>query len=196
MEKLYIFKSVLKTISLRRAPLDAERWGPCWNACATRRTVSGVRTVRGRPEGFLLTMDAVVLNCVTQFNIVWRVGTFPFLPMSKCRRKTHSVTVVESLFLKNVSTANARCSSDERCVMTDGLNRSTQRRISPRHLQRCRHGAKFKSSNCFCPTLYELQREIRLKLQACETQCVVSLSGSLIGTERNLFTQLLRGCRA
>jgi hypothetical protein len=45
-------------------------------------------------------MDAVVLNCVTQFNIVWRVGKFPFLPMSKCRRKTRCVTVAESLFLK------------------------------------------------------------------------------------------------
>jgi hypothetical protein len=63
----------------------------------TRRTFSGVRTVRGRPEGFLLTMDVVVLNCVTQFNIVWRVGTFPFLPMTKCRRKTRCVTVAEPL---------------------------------------------------------------------------------------------------
>jgi hypothetical protein len=45
-------------------------------------------------------MDAVALNCVTQFNIVWLVGTFPFLPMSKYRRKTRRVTVVESLFLK------------------------------------------------------------------------------------------------
>ena len=58
----------------------------------------GVRTVRGRPGGFLLTMDAVVLKCVTQFSTVWRVGTFPFLPMSKCRRKTRRVTVAESLF--------------------------------------------------------------------------------------------------
>jgi hypothetical protein len=32
-------------------------------------------------------MDALVLNCATQFNIVWRVGTFPFLQTSKCRRK-------------------------------------------------------------------------------------------------------------
>jgi len=35
-------------------------------------------------------MDAVVLNCVTQFNIVWPVGTFPFLPMSKCCQKITS----------------------------------------------------------------------------------------------------------
>jgi hypothetical protein len=55
----------------------------------------------GDQGGFLLTMDAVVLNCVTQFIIVvWRVGTFPFLPMSKFRRKTRCITVAESLFLK------------------------------------------------------------------------------------------------
>jgi len=45
-------------------------------------------------------MDAVVLNRVTQLNIVWRVGNFPFLPMSKCRRKTHCIRVAESLFKK------------------------------------------------------------------------------------------------
>jgi hypothetical protein len=72
-------------------------------------------------------MDAVVLNCVTQFNIVWRVRTFPLLPMSKCRRKTRCVTVAEPLFLKNVSTANARCSTDQRCTMTEGIKHSTQR---------------------------------------------------------------------
>jgi len=32
-------------------------------------------------------MDTVVLNCVTQFNIVWSVGTFPFLPISKMSSK-------------------------------------------------------------------------------------------------------------
>ena len=116
----------------------------------------GVRTVRGRPEGFLLTKDAVVLNCVTQFNIVWRVRTFPFLPMSKCRRKTRCVTVVEPLFLKNVSTANARCSTDQRCMMTEGFKLLYPAMyVSLHHLHRCRHGAKFKSSNGFCPTVAE-----------------------------------------
>ena len=104
-----------------------------------------------------MTMDAVVLNCVTQFNIVLRVGTFPFLPMSKCRRKTRCITVAESLFLKNVPTANARCSSDQRPMTTEGFKPLYPAMcVSPRHLQRCRHGAKFKSSNCFCPTLYYL----------------------------------------
>ena len=116
---------------------------------------SGVRTIRGRPGGSLSTMDAVVLNCVTQFNIVRLVRTFPFLPMSKCFRKTRCVTLAESLFLKNVSTANARCSSDQRCLMTESFKPLYPVMcVSPRHLQRCRHGAKFKSSNCFCPTLY------------------------------------------
>ena len=133
----------------------AERWGLHWNACATRRTFSGVRTVRGRSGGFLLTMDAVVLNCVTQFNIVWRVGTFPFLPMSKCHWKTHFFTVAESLFLNNVSIANALCPSNQCCMMTEGFKPLYPAMcVSPHHLQRCRHGAKCKSSNCFCPTLY------------------------------------------
>ena len=65
-----------------------------------------------------MTMDAVVLNCVTQFNIVWCVKIFPFLPMSKFRQKTRCITVAESLFLKSVSIANARCSSNQRSMMT------------------------------------------------------------------------------
>ena len=110
---------------------------------------------RGRPGGFLSTMDAVVLNCVTKFNIIWRVGTFPFLPMSKCRRRTLCVTVAESLFFKKVVAANARCSSDQRCMMTEGFKPPYPAMcVPPRHLYRCRHGSKFKSSNCFCPTLY------------------------------------------
>ena len=101
-----------------------------------------------------MTMDAVVLNCVTRLNIVWRVGTFPFLPMSRCRRKTRCVTVAESLFLNNVSTANARCSSDQRCMITEGFKPLYPATcVSPRRVRRCRHGAKFKSSNCFCHAL-------------------------------------------
>ena len=116
MEKHYVFKSLFEVLGFKCKAIEwrrAERWGLCWNACATRRTFSGVRTVWGRPGGLLLTMDAVVLNCVTQFSIVWHVGTFPFLPISKCRRKTCCITVAESLFLKNVSTANARCSFNQ-----------------------------------------------------------------------------------
>jgi len=157
MEKHYVFKSLFEVLGVKCKATEcrrAERWGLRWNACATRRIFSGVRTVRGRPGGFLLTMDGVVLNCVTQLNIVWRVGTFPILPMSKCRGKTRCITVAESLFLKNVSTANARRSSEERSTMTEGFKPLYPAMcVSPRHLQSCRHGAKFKSSNCFCPTL-------------------------------------------
>ena len=153
MEKHYVLKSLLEDISLRWAPLKVRHISArCLTLSMTFLSI--FRTVRGRPGGFLLTMDAVDLNCVTQFSIVWRVGTFPFLPMSKCRRKTRCVTVAVSLFIKNVSTANARCSSDERRVMTDGFKPLYRAmRVSPRHLQRCRHGAKFKLS-VSAPTLY------------------------------------------
>jgi hypothetical protein len=59
------------------------------------------------------------------------------------------------LVLKNVSTANTRCCSDQRCMLTESFKpRYAAMCVSPRHVQRCRHGAKFKSSNCFWPTLY------------------------------------------
>jgi hypothetical protein len=35
--------------------------------------------------------------------------------------------------------------------------------VSPRHLQRCWHGAKCKSSNCFCPTLYKMSYQVKGK---------------------------------
>jgi hypothetical protein len=63
--------------------------------------------------------------------------------------------VAEPLFLKNVSTANARCSTDQRCTLLKASNYSTQRCVSLHNLHRCRHGAKFKSSNWFCPTIEE-----------------------------------------
>jgi len=133
----------------------AERWGIRWIACDTRPTFYGVRTVRGRPEGFLLTMDAVVLNCVTKFNIVWRVRTFPLILMSKCPRKTRCFTEAEPQFIKNDSKANARCSTDQRYMITKGFKLLYQAMcVSLRHLHRCRHCAKFKSSNGFRPTLY------------------------------------------
>jgi len=60
-----------------------------------------------------------------------------------------------TVFGTNVSTANARCSSDQRCMITEGFKPLYPAMcVLPRHLPRCRHGAKFKSSNCFCPTLY------------------------------------------
>jgi hypothetical protein len=59
--------------------------------------------VRGRPGSFLSTADAVVLNSLTQFKMVCRVGTLPLLPMPKCHLNTRCVSVAESLFLKKYS---------------------------------------------------------------------------------------------
>ena len=76
-------------------------------------------------------------------------------PDDKMSRKTRCVTVAESLFLKTVSIANARYHSNQCCMMTEGFKPLYPAMcVSPRHLQRCRDGAKCKSSNCFCPTLY------------------------------------------
>jgi hypothetical protein len=156
MEKHYTFKSFFKENIIQVSSIAAERWGLRWNACASRHIFYGVRTVRGWPAGFLLTIDAVVLNCVTQFNIVWRVGTFPFLPMPKCSRKTRCIIVAESLFVKNISTPNARWSSDDNCMLIKGFKPLYPAMyVSLRPLQICRHGAKFKSSNYFCPILYK-----------------------------------------
>ena len=61
--------------------------------------------------------------------------------------------------------ANARCFSDQRCMTTEGFKPLyPAMRVSPRHLQRCRHGAKFKSSNWFCPNLYILLATIVLTI--------------------------------
>jgi hypothetical protein len=108
--------------------IAAERWGLRWYASATRHTFSGVCAVRGRPGCFLLTIDAVILNCVTQFNIVRCVGTFPFLPMPKCSRKTRRVTVAESLFI--IKTFPQQTLDDLPMITAWWLkasNRSTQR---------------------------------------------------------------------
>jgi len=115
----------------------------------------------------LLTMDAVVLNCVTQFNIVWRVGKVsvpPDVKMSSKNPLCYSSGIVD-LKKKTVPAANARCSSDQRCIMTESFKPLYPAMcVSPRHLQRCRHGAKFKSSICFCPILYILLSTIVLKI--------------------------------
>jgi hypothetical protein len=160
MEEHYVFKSLFEDKITQVSSIGAERWGLWWNACATGGTFSAVRAVWGRPGGFLSTVDVVVLNCVTQFNIFWRVGTFPSHPMSKCRRKTCCITVAESLFLKNVSTANALCPSDQHCMMTEGFKPLYPVMcVSSHHLQRCRHGAKFKLSNYLFLTLYKSSLE-------------------------------------
>jgi len=49
---------------------------------------------------------------------------------------------------KNTSTANARCLSEQHCMMTEGFKPLYPAMCaSPHHLQRCRHGTKCKSFN-------------------------------------------------
>jgi hypothetical protein len=149
MEKHYVFKSLFEDNITQVSSIGAEHWGLLWNACSTHRIFSGVRTFRGRQGGLLSTVDAVVLNCVTQFNIVWHVGTFPFLPMSKGCQKTlryRSGIVLK----KKVSTAHAQCSSDQRCMMTEGFKLLYPAMcVSPRHLQRWRLQIALLSYVCF-----------------------------------------------
>ena len=73
---------------------------------------SGVRTVLPLPSGFLFVAKAVVRNLCTQFLMVLRSGTVSCLPMLKLRLNICCVCITESLFLKNVSTVNARCTGD------------------------------------------------------------------------------------
>jgi hypothetical protein len=113
-----------------------------------------------------------ILNWVTQFRY-WSTENTHMVhqkPMhsekatvwsSRCQnvveKHARGVTVAES-FLKSVSTANAQCSSDQRCMITEGFKPLYPAMcVSLRHLHKCRHGAKFKLSNCFCPTLYNAQ---------------------------------------
>jgi len=89
----------------------------------------------------------------SQFNIVWCVWTFPFLPISKCRRKntlcySRCITVFKKRF-------HSKRLMPFWPTLHDDWRLYSAMCVSPRHLQRCRHGAKWISSNCFCPTLYE-----------------------------------------
>ena len=100
MEKHYVFKSLFEDNITQVSSIGCKAEDYTEMHVPLGAHFSGVRTVRGRPGDFLSTMDVVVLNCVTQFSIVWRVGTFPFLPMLKCRRKARCITATELLFFK------------------------------------------------------------------------------------------------
>ena len=88
-----------------------------------------------------------------QYCLACRNLSIPPMSSKNTTRYRSGITVFKK---KNFSTANARCSSDQRCMITEGFKPLyTAMCVSPRHLQRWRRGAKFKSSNCFCPTLYQ-----------------------------------------
>jgi len=109
----------------------AEHLGQARTALLTVSTLSGVRTERRRPGGFLFMTDQVVLNALTHQSIVFRSGIAPRRSTMNFRWKRRTVTT-ESLFLKNCSTANTRCCTFQ-CTM------ATETALS-------------ELSTCSCPT--------------------------------------------
>ena len=87
---------------------------------------------------------------------VLRLGTLSFRWILKCRRNSNWVKMTELLFLKIVSTAKARCSTDQRSMATEMLWVSLEERSrtnSPRqrfHSQLCYQIVRY-----FCRTLYK-----------------------------------------
>jgi len=85
---------------------------------------------------------------------VLRLGTHSFRWILKCRRNINWVTATESLFLKYVSTAKARCSTDQRSMATEKFWVSlaeSSRTNSPRqrlHSQLCYQIVRY-----FCLTI-------------------------------------------
>jgi len=91
----------------------------------------------------------------------------------KCRRNINWVTTTESLFFfKYVSTAKARCSTDQRSVATEMLWVSLEGRSrtnSPRqrfHWQLCYQIVRY-----FCRTLYHLHLSHATTLMLCTPLC-------------------------
>jgi hypothetical protein len=109
-----------------------------------------------RRNGKVLTRQTI-LNWVTQFRYLsaenpHKLHQKPLHSEKVTMWYSRCQNVVEFIVFKK---ANARCSSDQQYVMTEGFKPLHPAMcVSMRHLQRCRHGIKFKSSNCFCPTLY------------------------------------------
>ena len=89
---------------------------------------------------------------------VLRLGTLSFRWILKCRRHIRWVRTTESLFLKYVSTAKARCSTDQRSIATEMLWVSLEGRSktnSPHqqfHSQLCCQIVRY-----FCRVLYFMQ---------------------------------------
>jgi hypothetical protein len=158
MEEHYVFKSLFEDKITEVSSIGAERWGLCWNACATRGTFSGVRTVRGRR----LLVDSgcsspELCDPIQYFLVCWNLSIPPDVKMSSKNTLHYSNGII--VFKKRFHT-NARCPSNQRCMMTEGFKPLYPVMcVSSHRLQICRHGAKFKSSNYLCLTLYKSSLE-------------------------------------
>jgi len=110
----------------------AEHLGVSSIDARTRCTFSGVLTFRGRPLGFLCNADPLSLTSETHRRIVFRSGSASVVYNPKRVRNTLYVAVTESLFLKNASKTNPRCSPDHLIVSTDNLTIRPNRCHLPR----------------------------------------------------------------
>jgi hypothetical protein len=135
--------------------LSADRRGLLTKAWRTLSMSSRVLNEGSLLGGFLFTAHAFSLKFLTHHSTVLRLGTLSFRWISKCRRNICWVTTTESLFLKYVSTAKARCSTDQRSMATEMLWVSLEehsRSNSPHqrfHSQPCCQIVRY-----FCCTLY------------------------------------------
>jgi len=109
---------------------------------------SGVISEGSLPERFLFAANAVSLKFPTHNSTVLRLGTLSFWWILKCRQNISWVTTTKSLFYKYVSTAKARCSTDQRCMATEMLWVSLEGRAQGQipHANDCTHSCVTKSS--------------------------------------------------
>jgi hypothetical protein len=91
--------------------LRANRLGLRPIATRALSVFSDIRKVLTPPSGILFVAEAEIGNFCTHFLIVLRSGTIPCLSMLKCLNIC-CVGITESLFIKKVSTANARFTAD------------------------------------------------------------------------------------
>ena len=134
--------------------LLADRRGLLTKAWRTLSMFSGVLSEGALLGGFLFAAETVSLKFLTHNSTVLRLGTLSFRWVLKCRRNIRWV-LTESLFLKYVSTAKARCCTAQRSMATEMLwvlLEGRSRTTSPRqryHSQQC-----YKIVRFFCRTLY------------------------------------------
>jgi hypothetical protein len=165
--------------------LLADHRGLLTKAWRTRSMFSGVLSDGSLPGGFTFAAEAVSLKFLTHNSTVLRLGTLSFRWILKCRQNIRWVTVTES-FLKYVSTAKARCSTDQRSIATEMLWVSLEgrsRTTSPRqrfHSQLCCKVVRF-----FCRTLYkeETEQTVNMKHQL-EFSCPHAFQHMLMITQR------------
>ena len=123
-----------------------------WHTCSM---FSGVLSEGSLPGGFLFAADAISLKFLTHNSTVLWLGSLSFWWILKCRQNIRWVTITESLFLKYVSTAKARRSTDQCSMATEMLWVSREGRSktnSPHqwfHSQLCCQVVRY-----FCRILY------------------------------------------